>query len=179
MASLKFEDWDLAHHEKFSRLEIKNLMKPNQNTVTRVTELKPPKWLCRVEKTRLLNLLWMSHFHHAPITIFIIRQLLSLVHDGCLWLVEPIPITANLIHCISRLPCKEEDPTDISEGKGSDLVVAKAMKKKYKLEKKKRGYAISNIKEKLVHVVTQILVGRVMRKCRANEVSTSVVALAE
>jgi len=36
------------------------------------------------------------------------------------------------------------------------------MKKKYKLEKKKRGYAISNIKNKAVKVVTQILASKVM-----------------
>ena len=66
------------------------------------------------------------------------------MHDGCLWLEEPIPITSDLIHRISRVPCKGEDPADISEGKRSDL----AMKKKYKLVKKKRGYAISSINRK-------------------------------
>jgi len=96
----------------------------------------------------------VSHFHRAPITIFFIRQLLCLVHDGCSWLEEPIPITKDLIHHISRLPYKGEDPAAISEGKGSDLAIAEVMKKKYKLKKKKRGYAISNIKEKTVRVAT-------------------------
>ena len=81
----------------------------------------------------------MAHYHHAPVTIFVTRQLLCLVHDGCLWLEDPIPITGDLIHHISRLPCTVEDPVEISEGKASDLAIAKAMKKKYKLEKKKRG----------------------------------------
>ena len=53
------------------------------------------------------------------------------------------------------------------------------MKAKYKLEKKKRGYAISNIKDKAVRVATQILAGKVMHKCRADEVLTLVVELAE
>jgi len=51
----------------------------------------------------------------------------------------------------------------ISEGKSSDLAIAEAMKKNYKLEKEKRGYAISNIKEKVVCMVTQILAEKVMR----------------
>ena len=59
------------------------------------------------------------------------------------------------------------------------MAIAKAMKKKYKLEKKKRGYTISSIKEKVVHMATQILVGKVMRKCCTDEVPTLVVALAE
>ena len=121
----------------------------------------------------------MSHFHHAPITIFVFRKLLYLLHDGCLWLDEPKPITAYLIQHISQLPCKVEDPADISEGKGSDLAIAEAMKKKYKMEKKKRGYTISNINENAVHVATQILAGKFMRKCRTDEVPTLMVALAK
>lgn len=33
-------------------------------------------------------------------------------------------------------------------GRSSDLALAEAMKTKYRLEKKKRGYAITNIKDK-------------------------------
>lgn len=53
------------------------------------------------------------------------------------------------------------------------------MKTKYKLQKKKRGYAISSIKDKEVRMATQILAGKTMWKCHIDEVPTSVVALAE
>lgn len=132
-----------------------------------------------MENARLLNLLWMSHLHRAPISIFFIRQLLCLVHDGYLWLEELIPIIADLIHRISRLPCKGKDLVTIAKGKGSDLALAKAMKTKYKLEKKKRGNTISSIKVKRVHIATQILAGKVMRKWCADEKLLPVVALAE
>ena len=69
--TMKFEDWDLAKYEKFPHLETKNLMK--QNNVGVVTTLEPQKWLRRVENVELLNLLWVSHFHHTLITIFVIR----------------------------------------------------------------------------------------------------------
>lgn len=64
-------------------------------------------------------------------------------------------------------------------GKSGNLALVEAMKKKYKLEKKKRGYAISSIKDKGVHVGTQLLAGKVMRKCCGNEVPMPVVALDE
>jgi len=51
------------------------------------------------------------------------------------------------------------------------------MKKKIKLEKKKRGYVISSINNNVIRVMTQILAGKVMRKCHADEVPTPVVAL--
>jgi len=89
-----------------------------------------------LEKARLLNLLWVLHYHRTLVTIFIIKQLLCLVHDGCLWLEEPIPITHHLIHQITWLPYLGEDPTNILEGKGGELALAEAMKKKFNLEKK-------------------------------------------
>ena len=64
-------------------------------------------------------------------------------------------------------------------GKSSDLDLAEAMKKKYKLEKNKRGYVISNVKDKGVRVAIQLVVGKVMRKFHADEVPASVVALVE
>ncbi|MCY6488401.1 hypothetical protein, partial [Actinobacillus pleuropneumoniae] len=88
-----FEDWVLADHEKFPHLETAQLMKPKQNTMVGVTELELQKWLHKVEKARLLNLMWVPHFHHNPITIFVIKQLLYVLHGGCLWLEEPIPNT--------------------------------------------------------------------------------------
>jgi len=50
------------------------------------------------------------------------------------------------------------------------------MKKKFKLEKKKRGYAICNINNPVVKVVMHILAGKVMQKCRPDEVPALVVA---
>jgi len=148
-----------------------------KDTLIGIIELEPRKWLRGVEKAGLLNLLWVSHYRCAPmtifaclVTIFVIRQLLYLVHDGCLWLEEPIPIPDHLIHRITRVPYAGEDATNISEGKSDDLAIAKAMKEKFKLEKKKRGYAIFSISNPAVKVATQILPGKVMRKCCADEV---------
>lgn len=39
---------------------------------------------------------------------------------------------------------------DILKGKSIDLAITKAMKEKFKLDKKKRGYVISSINNKVV-----------------------------
>ena len=113
-----------------------------------------------------------------PSPFFVIKELFYLVHDGYLWLKEPIPITVDLIHHISQLNCKGKDPMTITE-KGRDLALAETMKVKHKLQKKKRVFVISRIKDKGVHVATQLLARKIMRKCRADEVLVSVVALTE
>ena len=47
------------------------------------------------------------------------------------------------------------------------------------MEKKKRGYAITSIKEKGVHIATQLLASKLMQKFHADEVPVLDVALAE
>lgn len=101
-----------------------------------------------------------------------------MVHDGCLWLKEPIPITNRLIHRITQLPYIGENMAMIFGGKGGEQALVEAMKEKFKLVKKSHGYAISSICDPVVKVATYILVGKVMRKCRANEVPMPVVVLA-
>lgn len=85
----------------------------------------------------------------------------------------------HLIHRITQLPCKGDDTMYISEGKGSDLAIVEAMKKKYKVENNMQGSPISSINEKAVRMATQILESKVMRMCHADEVPVLVVTLAE
>jgi len=43
------------------------------DAMARMIELEPRKWLKGVEKAKLLNLLWVPHYHRALVIIFIIR----------------------------------------------------------------------------------------------------------
>ncbi len=90
----------MADHEKFPHLAIKKLTRVIINTTTRMTTLESRRWLRGVGKAGLLNLLWVPHYNRTPVTVLVIKQLLCLVHDGCMWLEEPITITYRLIHGI-------------------------------------------------------------------------------
>lgn len=57
------------------------------------------------------------------------------------------------------------------------MALTEEKKKKFKLEKKKRGYAISNINNPIVKVVTWILERKVMWNCHVDEVPMQVGAL--
>lgn len=84
----------------------------------------------------------------------------------------------NLIHKIFWLPCNGKDPIEIAR-KSGDLALIEAMKEQYKLEKKMRGYTISNINDKVVSVATQLLAMKVMRKCHGDEVPVLIATLVE
>ena len=57
------------------------------------------------------------------------------MHDGCLWMEEPIPITDKLIHRITRLPYIGENRAMMFGGKGGEKTLIEAMKEKFKLTK--------------------------------------------
>lgn len=71
--SLKFEDWDLMDHDKFPHLATSKLMRLKKNTIAGAIELEPHKCLHKLKKAGLLDLLWVPHYHHALVTIFVIR----------------------------------------------------------------------------------------------------------
>lgn len=151
ISTMKFEYWDLADTDKFPHLVTNKLMKKSVEGA--VTTLQPRKWLQKVEEVGLLCLLSIPHFQRPLITILIIRQLLCLVHDRYLWINKPIPITTELIHKITQLPCEGRDPMEIVAMSG-DVTMTETLKKKYNLEKKQQGYAIDSILNKGVHVAT-------------------------
>ena len=104
MPHLKLEDWDLANTERFPHLATDNFMQRVFYKDSGVIALEPVKWISWVEKERFMILLWVSYYHHAPINLIVIKQLLCLVHDECLRLEDPIPITNMLNHRIILLP---------------------------------------------------------------------------
>lgn len=119
-----------------------------------MTKLEPQSWLKGIEKAGFLNLLWVSNYNCTPVTILLIKQLLFLLHEGCVWQEELIPITDKLIHQITCLPYTGENTTMIFGGKGGEQALAESMKDKFKLVKKSCEYAISNICNPAVKVAT-------------------------
>lgn len=81
---LKLEDLDLANLERFPHRATDTFMRRVFCKESGVTTLEPMEWICKVNKSGLLNLLWVPQYHRAPINLTVIKQLLCLVHDGCL-----------------------------------------------------------------------------------------------
>lgn len=107
---IKFEDSNLADTEKFTHLENSELMA--QSTEGAFTTLQPRDWLRKVEAAVTLppvNSAFSSPPHyntgHQKIAMPSTRWILV---D-----IKPVPITAELIHRISQLPCDGRDPIEI------------------------------------------------------------------
>jgi len=100
------------------------------------------------------------------------------MHEECLWLSVPIPITDMLIHQIMLLL---HSGLNLGKEFGRRMIernLIEKMKEKFKLVKKPHGYSITSITNPAVQVATQIIAGKVMRKCHADEVLAPVISLA-
>jgi len=141
-------------HEKFTHLAIEQLMRYIIDRNTGMTTLELWRCLKGVEKAGFINLIWVSHYNYTPATVLVIKQLLCLVHDGCLWLEELIPITDRKIHYITHLRYIGENLAMIIGGKGGEQALAGTLKEKFKLVKKPCGYAISKLYNATVKLTT-------------------------
>jgi len=70
---LKLKDWDLAYHEQFPHIAKEIFMKRVFYKESVVTPLELVEWICGVNKSGLLNLLWVPHYHHALINLTVIK----------------------------------------------------------------------------------------------------------
>lgn len=134
---LKMEDLDLANHDRFPHLVTANYVKHIYYVDSGVIVLEMVEWIRRVENSGLLKLLWVPHYHGTTINTTYVCQLLTLVHDGCLWLGGPIPITGMLIHRITHLSykglnlakefCKMIGEKDLAERMKKEFVLVKKL----------------------------------------------------
>lgn len=159
-------------------LAINTYMKSVLYKESSVTTLEPVEWIHKFNQSGLLNLFRVPHYHRSNINLIIIKQLMCLVHDECLRVSAPIPITDMLIHWIMLLPHLGLNLAKQFGKKTSEHDLVEKMKDKFKLVKKPCGYSITSITYPVVKVAMQILSGKVMRKCRMDEVPTPVVSLA-
>jgi hypothetical protein len=59
--------------------------------------LDPKKWIIGLHKTRIMNLLEIPHFGSCKDVNNFIKQLVTLVHGGILWMDRSVSIDVDLI----------------------------------------------------------------------------------
>jgi hypothetical protein len=124
-------------------------------------------------------MLKVPHFGCNPTIAAVVRHLLLLVHDGYLWLGRKILIDTKLIWRIAHLSFEGPNPAIDFVGKQQDNKVADRMKECFGLVKGTCGYDVNSISNPTMRFAAHILAGKIMIKCRPNEVPAPVVSFAE
>lgn len=107
---VKFDDYDQANEETFLELALEYYLE--RVLYENVVKVEPMPWAHELSNAGIFNFLRIPHFGRYLITNFCMCQLLALVHDGCLWIQNIIPIDAALIDQITNLPKKGPHPMD-------------------------------------------------------------------
>jgi hypothetical protein len=100
------------------------------------------------------------------------------MHGGDVWLDKPIPRAVELIMQITGLPIKGMDLALILDDKSKEKKLAEEMKKKYATDRGTRGIINKWINNVATQFGAKILVCKLLRKCRKDEVPIGVIVVA-
>jgi len=128
IAQLKIEDAEFNDRSKYPQFELRRYLKKVQYLESGVTRLQPHQWATGLQRVGLLNILNVPNSDRSTSNASYVRQLLSLVHDGCLWLGTRIPTEEMLIKIITAFPHQGKDHIDGFVGKNKDKEMMKMMK---------------------------------------------------
>ena len=88
--------------------------------ITKAEVLAPQSWIEKLTPSGLLNLLLIPHFGRSSERNAIVKVILSCVHDGYLWLDQPIDLNVDVIHRIIGLNKVGTNPSTHFLGKNLD-----------------------------------------------------------
>jgi hypothetical protein len=148
-------------------------------TKGRNSKIIPHLWMMNLTQSTLLNVMKIPHFGRQQEVNACVKLLLSCYHGVYLWPYRHITIDPMLIHRITGLSMQGTDPQDFYPGKFVDRALAQKIKDTYgNIEKGTRGYKVASIQSGTVHLVCQLIVGKLVRKNRPTQFIVFVVNLA-
>jgi hypothetical protein len=139
---------------------------------------QPLQWAVGLAKTGILGLLELPHFGRGQYASSCMKQLMAVTHGRDLWLDKLVSIDVDLIAHIIGLPSRGMDPAQFLEEKTKEKALAEEMKKKYGTERGTRGIIIKQISDIATKMAAKIMACKLLKKCRKEEVSAGVVAVA-
>jgi hypothetical protein len=102
---IRYVDHDVRDAAKFPELAKENYL-INTGEVGPLGKpiLEPAQWITRFYNSSIMNLLDIPHFGRDKNVGLCVKQLVSCVHGGILWMERPVQIGVALISKITRLP---------------------------------------------------------------------------
>jgi hypothetical protein len=104
------------------------------------------------------------------------KKLLSLLHQGILWMERPVSIDVDLIIEIIGLLIDGEKMKKYLDDKTKDKALAEEMKNKYNIDRGSRGLIINKINKPVTRLETKLMACKLLRKCHKEEALERVIA---
>jgi hypothetical protein len=110
------------------------------------------------------------------------KQLRQTIDGGHTWrgyMVGQARLDRRRAHCAHyRASIRGMDPTQFLDDKTKEKALMEEMKNKYNTDRGMRGIIIKRINDVVTQMAAKIMACKLLRKCRKEEVSTGVVAVA-
>jgi hypothetical protein len=103
--------------------------------------LELTQWITRIYNLGIMNLLDIPHFGHGKNVGLCVKQLLSRVHGGILWMDRIVLIDVALIAKITRFPTIGAQPEEYLENKAREKEIAEIMKVQFGTNIGEPGYS--------------------------------------
>lgn len=100
-----------------------------------------------------------------------------MIHDGCLWIQDRIPIDATLVHRITGLSINGLNPLE-RVGKKYEGETIEYVRKTYHVERNTWDFIIKSISDQGTQLGTMLLACKMMRKCQFTSTPANVIQLA-
>jgi hypothetical protein len=115
------------------------------------------------------------HFRRVHDVNNYVKQLMEFTHGGYLWVEENVSIDVELIAFIIGLLSRGDNLMQYLNDKTKEKALAEDMKKTYGTERGSLGIITKLISDAATRLATKIMVCKLLRKCRREEVPIRVV----
>jgi len=141
--------------------------------------IEPWEWVAGLEKTDILNFLYILYFGRSVEINICVNLLRGCILGGFLWLDRLVSIDTKIIVWITKSPSVGEDPLPLFTYKLNEKELAERMKDKYDTFIGVYGLDITSINDDTVRFTMKVLAYNLLRKYHKDQVPIGVIAAVE
>jgi hypothetical protein len=112
-----------------------------------------------------MNLLDIPHFGRGKNVGLCVKQLVSHVHGGILWMDRPVQIDVALISKITGLPTFDVQPEEYLDNKVCEKEITELVKAQFGTSRGNRGIVLKDINDNVTRFANKLMACKLLRKC--------------
>jgi hypothetical protein len=139
--------------------------------------MEPVQWIMGLYNPDIMNLLDIQEFRRGKNVRLCIKQLVTRVHVGILWIDRPIQLDVALISKITCLPTFGAQPEEYLDNKACEKEIAELVKAQLGTSQGNKGIMLKDINENATSFTSKLIACKLLRKCRKEEALARVIVV--
>jgi hypothetical protein len=162
---LSYSDHDVCDATKFPYLAEETYLE-NTREIGPLGKsiMDPAQWITRLYNYGIMNLLYIPHFRCGKNVGLCVKQLLSWVHGGILWMDRPVQLDAVLITKIIGLPTIDTQLEEYLDNKAREKEIIELVKVQFGTRRGNRGIVLKDINDNAKRLSIKLMDCKILRK---------------